>query len=163
MWFKQNLVGLYFSKFYVYSVKPKLSFFLILFLICILPGCKKKDSKQGQIPNVYVNFYIYLNDPSFAPLLSVGNSVSVTGGVKGIIIYRSTFDSFTALERCSSYKPEDMCAVEIDSTRIYAVDPCSLSKFSLVDGTVIKGPATLPLKTYQTFYDGENSLHVYNY
>lgn len=141
--------------------RSKISIFFVFIIASLLFSCKK-DTKAGQIPNVYVNFYIYLNDPSFAVLNSVGSAVLVTGGVKGIIIYRSTFDTFTALERCSSYKPSDFCAVNIDSTGVNAIDPCSLSKFSLIDGSVVKGPANLPLKTYQTFFDGDNTIHIFN-
>lgn len=140
---------------------PKILFFFILLSLVFFIRCKK-DNKDGQIPNVYVNFYIYLNDPEYALLNSVGSSIKVTGGVKGIIIHRATFDDFIALDRVSSYHPENMCAVELDSTRIYAIDPCSLSKFSLFDGTVVKGPATAPLKRYQTSFDGNNVVHIFN-
>jgi len=140
--------------------KPKILFFSLL--VFFLFSTCKKDENNSQIPNAYVNFYIYISDPEFAALNSVGTAVMVTGGVKGIIIYRATWDEFIALERVSSYKPENLCAVTIDSTGIYAQDPCSESKFSLIDGMPVKGPAGFPLKQYHTSFDGTNSVHIFN-
>ena len=142
-------------------IKKSNILFFFLFFIILLTTCKK-DNNNGQIPNVYVNFYIYLSDPEFAASNSVGTAVRVTGGVKGIIVYRATWDEFIALERVSSYQPENLCPVEIDSTGIYAKDPCSESKFSLFDGMPVKGPATAPLKMYRSLFDGTNSVHIFN-
>mgnify|MGYP002353589569 CR=1 FL=1 len=142
-------------------IKKSNILFFFLFCAILLTTCKK-DNTNGQIPNVYVNFYVYLSDPEFAALNSVGTAVMVTGGVKGIIIYRATWEEFVALDRVSSYQPENLCAVEIDSTGIYAKDPCSESRFSLYTGMPVKGPASAPLKTYRTLFDGVNSLHIFN-
>lgn len=140
-------------------IKPKVIIFLLL--LCFF-GCKE-DKNNGYIPNAYVNMYIFLGDPEFVALNSVGNSVIVTGGVKGIILHRLSFEEFVAIERVSSYQPENLCAVNIDSTGMFLVDPCSGSKFIITDGSVVKGPAQLPLKCYTTEYDPmNNSLHVYN-
>lgn len=143
-------------------ILPKIIFILILLASVLFITCKK-DNKNGQIPNVYVNFYIYLSDPEYFVLNSIGGVVMVTGGVKGIIIYRVSDNDFAALERVSSYKPENLCAVNIDSTGIYAVDTCSASKFYLIDGSVVNGPAVMPLKRYNTEFNNlNNSLHVFN-
>ena len=49
----------------------------------------------------------------------------------------------------------------MDTDNITLVDTCCGSKFIVVDGSVINGPAGLPLQRYQTYYDG-TTLHITN-
>lgn len=135
-----------------------------LTLLIIFSGlsffCKKDNS--GGIPNVAVNIYIYTTDPSFVNLNVIGGWVYITGGVKGIVVYRKNNDEFMAYERNCTYKPELSCArINVDASNIMAEDTCCGSKFVLTDGSVVNGPASFPLKKYQTKYEG-NSLHIYN-
>jgi Rieske Fe-S protein len=44
---------------------------------------------------------------------------------------------------------------------ISAIDSCCNSRFSIIDGSVINGPATRPLYQYRTLFDG-NALRIYN-
>ncbi len=69
-------------------------------------------------------------------------------GVAGLVLYHNPDGSFEAYDRCSSYQPEKKCAVNIDDTGFQAEDPCSGSKFSLADGTPVKGHASVSLKSY---------------
>lgn len=113
----------------------------ILFLSC--------GKASDPIPNVGVDFEYPLTDPRLAPLTISGGSVIINGyGVAGLIIYHEIDGSYAAYDRCSSYKPENRCAVTIDTSGFTATDPCSGSKFSLIDGTPVKGPATASLKSY---------------
>ena len=101
------------------------------------------------VPNVGVNFEAPLTDPRLAKLNISGGSVIVNGyGVAGLILYHEIDGSYAAYDRCSSYKPENRCAVTIDTSGFTVTDPCSGSKFSLLDGTPVKGPATTALKSY---------------
>lgn len=136
---------------------------LYTFFIClaILTACKK--DAEDEIPNVSVYFTIDLNDAPYAPLNAVGGSVNVTGGVKGIVIYRKSQEEYNAFDRNCSYQPLDDCArIETDSTLNTATDPCCGSRFQLVDGTPVKGPAVKPLKAYRTSLNG-SKLTVSNY
>ncbi len=131
-----------------------------LTLILFTPECKKENTDL--IPYMYVNFYINPNSTQYLGINNIGGYVYVTGGVKGIIIYRSSEDEFVALERNCPYKPSSSCAtVQVDNSGIVAVDSCCGSKFLLLDGSIVKGPATSQLKLYQTSFDG-NTLHVFN-
>ncbi len=135
-------------------------FFLFLVVAYFIVGCHKDNN--GRIPEVYVDFYVNINDPQFFNLQSVGNYVYVKGGVAGIVIYRQSVAAFVAFDRCCSYKPDDRCQVEIDTTTNQKlVCPHCHSEFSLNDGSVLKSPATLPLKQYKADFDGEK-VHVYN-
>jgi nitrite reductase/ring-hydroxylating ferredoxin subunit len=128
-------------------------------LLFVTPQCKKD---KDEIPNSYVNFYIDINSTQYIGLNSIGGFIYVTGGVRGIIIYRKSVDEFMAYERDCPYKPSNTCAlVQVDHSAIMAVDSCCGSKFLLLDGSVIKGPATRQLKQYSTSLDGTN-LHVFN-
>ncbi len=140
-------------------LKPSLFVFFVLLLVLLVPQCKKDED---QIPNAYVNFYIDVTSTQYIGLNNIGGYVYVTGGVRGIIIYRRSVDEFMAFERDCPYQPSNSCAlVEVDNSAVIAVDSCCGSQFLMLDGSVIQGPATKMLKQYQTTFDG-TTLHVYN-
>ncbi len=139
-----------------------------LYVFCLLIiisayGCKKDKNNNTSVPLVAVDLTLYVNNPSYVNLNTVGGWVYVTGyGVRGIIVYRYSSTEFKAYERNCTYQSSNACAtVFVDATNIIATDTCCHSKFLLVDGSVSQGPATFPLKTYNTSYDG-NVLHIYN-
>ncbi|MES2284509.1 MAG: hypothetical protein V4547_02390 [Bacteroidota bacterium] len=121
----------------------------------------KKDTDNG-VPITPVDIYLYTNNPSFVNLNGVGGWVYVTGGVRGILVYRKSPSEFMAYDRNCTYQSSDACAtVVVDATNILATDTCCHSKFSMYDGSVTQAPAGLPLKAYNTTFDG-NVLHIYN-
>lgn len=131
--------------------------FVLLSVVCF--GCGK--TSQSNIPNVPVSFTATLSDPRLTALNAYGGAVYITGGVAGIIIYREPNGDYAAYDRCSSYNPQNKCAVTLDNPTITVTDPCSGSKFSLVDGSPVKAPATLSLKSYVVSV-GNNEISVYN-
>jgi len=137
------------------------TFLTVSLLLAITVNCNDKNSV---VPNVRVNFYLNLNDPDFSTLNSPGNSVFVSGGVNGIVIYRIDSEEFGAYDRTCTYNVEDNCAVVLDETGVFAADTlCCGSEYLLLDGSATTGPATLPLKRYRTTFDaGMNTVHVYN-
>jgi nitrite reductase/ring-hydroxylating ferredoxin subunit len=122
----------------------------------------KKENKNG-IPLVAVDLTLYINNPSYSDLHVSGGWAYITGGVKGIILFRSSVDEFIAYERNCTYQPYNNCSiVDVDSTNIFIVDiDCCNSKFSIIDGVPVNGPASQLLKQYSTSYDG-NVLRIYN-
>lgn len=133
--------------------------FCLLALITIA-GCKKDNN--GGVPVVVVDITLYVNNPSYVNLNAMGGWVYVSGGVRGILVYRASSSEFKAYDRNCTYNSSDPCAtVYVDATNILAVDTCCHSKFSLFDGSVTQGPATFPLKAYNTTFDG-NILRIYN-
>jgi nitrite reductase/ring-hydroxylating ferredoxin subunit len=144
------------------NTMSKIAIFFITILVSIFLFTCKKD--KDRIPYVYVDFYLNLNDPDFNELSVVGNAIAVTGGVKGVIIYRKSFDEFVALDRCCSYEPSKSCEyVSVDSTGLFAECNCCKSQFFLYDGYVNKGPAEYPLAEYRTSFNSySNTLHVFN-
>ena len=124
-------------------------------------GCSKQEIKN-EIPVVPVNFVIYPNSTEYLELNGPGGSVPVTGGYRGIIIYRISMTDFVAFERaCPNDWQQSTARIEVETSGTTAVCPSCKSKFILLDGSVFQGVSHYPLKQYQTQYDG-NQLHVYN-
>jgi len=133
---------------------------LISIFLVIIPQCKKDN--QDEIPYAYVNFYINLNSTQYIDLNNIGGYAYLTGGVRGIIIYRRSVDEFKAYERNCPYQPYNTCAtINVDPSAIMAIDTCCGSQFLLLDGSIIQGPSTNLLKQYRTSFDG-TTLHVFN-
>lgn len=132
-------------------------FFLLVFIAVISCG---KD--RTGIPDVPVNFFIRLDNPTMQPLNTPGGSVIIDGhGVAGLIIHRSAFTGYVAFDRCSTVNPEKKCAVAISSNNPFtATDPCSKAVFLLEDGSP-NPPAELPLKRYSVSISN-NTIYVSN-
>jgi hypothetical protein len=124
-----------------------------------LGSCKKES--QG-VPLVAVDLRMYSTDPTFVPLNAVGGWTYVSGGYRGILIYRKTLTDFMAYDRACTYNPSDPNElIKVDNSNVLAVDAHCGSKFIITDGSVNQGPATLPLKAYTATYDG-TMLHITN-
>lgn len=122
-------------------------------------SCAKE---RNLVPNVPVNFSSPLTDPRLSRLSSAGGAVSLTGyGVAGLIIYRRADNAYVAYDRCSTVKPEQKNAVNVDDPSLTATDPVSGAKYSLYDGSPVKAPAETSLKQYTVIIAG-NTLQVVN-
>lgn len=127
---------------------------LVCCLTCILLVQCDED-ENNNVPLVEVYFDININDPKYINLKTVGGWEYITGGSRGIIIYRNSTNSFKAYDRHCTFQPSSTCAlVSVDGTNFTASDVCCGSSFLLDNGSVTKPPATLPLKQYNTFFDG---------
>jgi hypothetical protein len=146
-------------------------FLISISLIVVMISCDGDD--QPPIDVGYVNFQIFPNSTEYLQLNTVGGWAYVTANdpSRGIIIYRSSIDEFRAYERTPTYKPDSCCIIDgnyrectrlvVDETVTFAVDTCSGTKYLLLDGLVVEGPAAYPMVQYNTRYDGE-TLFVYN-
>jgi hypothetical protein len=133
---------------------------LLALLLVSFPACKKDNSPQ--IPNVYVNLSLDISSTFYIELNSVGGWVNITGGYKGITIYRVSTDEFVAFERCCPYDPDvDAARVAVDTSGLTLSDAVCGSRFLILDGSVVNGPATAPLKQFRTVFDGD-ILKIYN-
>ena len=132
------------------------SFTLILFVSC--------SKNQNIVPYVYVDQYINISLPSYSSLNYIGGWTYITGGSRGIIIYRQSYDQFSAYDRHCTYNADNPCGkATVDSTNTFVECSCDSSRYQLFDGLVIQGPATYSLKNYQTNFDViTNQLHIFN-
>jgi hypothetical protein len=54
------------------------------------------------------------------------------------------------------------CAIaNVDSLNLVAIEDCGKSEYSLINGNVLSGPASLPLKIYGTQLSGD-VLQIFN-
>jgi hypothetical protein len=124
--------------------------FICLVILIINSGCR--DRNTNRVPDVPVNIAINIYQPDFFNLTVPSGWVYITGGSRGIIVYRKSTTEFVALERHSPFQPEDNCAVAVDADNIIVSDPCSDSQWLITDGTIIQGPTAFALETYQTSF-----------
>ena len=121
--------------------------FLVLLTIA---GCQN-TLQRDDIPRVYVHKEINLNSFDYKALNNFGGFVYISGGVRGIIIYRKSANQYLAFERDCPYQPQDSCAlVSVDPSTLYMIDTCCGSQFDF-DGNPIAGPAQFPLLQYSTY------------
>ena len=135
----------------------------LLFTLLLPVGSScKKEHEQPQIPYVYVNFSINPNSTEHQGLNVVNGWETVTGGYRGIVLFRKSQDEFMAYERtCPNDPGEDGARISVEASGITAQCPVCGSKYILLDGSTYEGPSHYPLKQYQTNYDG-SLLYVYN-
>lgn len=133
---------------------------LLFFSLILFSNCSK--DKESTVPSVPVNIRISLDNPMYSQLNSVGGSINLEGGNRGIIVYRRGQSEFSAIERTCSYQSTDTCAyVSMDSTISTVGCKCCGSRFQLLDGAPIKGPANASLRLYQTNLV-DRYLYIYN-
>jgi len=126
----------------------------------LLSGCKK--TQTSRIPFVPIDVYANINNPAYFDIQPIGGFMYYNGaGSKGLLIYRSSFETFKAYDRHSPHNPENGCVITIDSSLINVYDACSNSTWTMIDGSVISGASLFPLQEYQTEFDG-TVLHIYN-
>ena len=124
-------------------------------IICFLVVLSSCGDKNDYIREVYVNIEIPVNQPEYSDLNAIGNSIFITGGVRGIIIYHSNVNDYRAFDRNCSFEPSTQCAYIDSINSTIASCNCCSSKF-LIDqnGITANGPALLPLKEYYTSFSG---------
>lgn len=133
---------------------------LTFLLTSITLGCSDSD-EEGSIPFVFVDEIINLNNFEFLPLKTLGGSVTINAGVRGIIIYRESNSVYRAFEKNCTYQSQNTCAdVEVDQSELFLIDPCCGSKFDF-QGFPLEGPATIPLLEYRSTLSG-NTLRISN-
>jgi hypothetical protein len=121
----------------------------IILVAAVVLGLVSCVKSGADIPNVAVNFEDSTTDPRLSQLNVPGGAVLINGyGVAGIIIYRQADGSYSAYDRCSTVNPGARNAVTLDQGNFTVTDPISGGKWSLIDGSPVKAPAVVSLKSY---------------
>lgn len=123
-----------------------------LFIVLLITSLSCRDRRDSLVPYVPVNIVININEPLFFNLTVPTGWVYITGGSRGIIVYRISENEFIALERHSTYDPNSNCAVAVTDNNQIVQDPCSGSQWLITDGSVVKGPANRPLIDYDVSF-----------
>lgn len=137
---------------------------LIFFLVTLttLASCGK--NRENPVPNIPLDITIDINLPSYNGLQGVGGYTYVTGGSKGIIVYRKSIDEFIAFDRHSPADINGTCTQPLypSSTNfLELIDSCNNATFSLYDGSPIEN-CEFGLRQYATQFNGTNLLRIYN-
>ena len=129
-----------------------------LLLILLIMGCRGK-APADQVPLVPVDFSLNILLPTYSRLQLVGNYAYLEAGYRGIVLYRSGLDRFQAYDRACTYAPSQSChrVSVVDSLMILQCACCD-SRFSLLDGAAVRGPAAWPLRTYRVYFDEISGL-----
>ena len=121
-----------------------------------LSDCRRPET-QHNVPNVRVDLNISLNLPQYNNLNFINGWIYLNGGYNGLLAYRVNEDDINVYDRQAPYNVADKCRIYVDSnSSTTCTDTCSGSQWLLMDGQVLKGPATYSLKQYQTIFDGTN-------
>jgi nitrite reductase/ring-hydroxylating ferredoxin subunit len=118
---------------------------LLGFVIITSWGCR---DRIAQVPDVPVDIVVNINQPAFFDLTVPTGWVYLTGGSRGIILYRLNTEEFIAFERHSPFEPENNCSVIVENDGVIISDPCSDSSWLITDGSIVTGPTSFPLVTY---------------
>ena len=129
--------------------KKILKYSLLTIFLTIISSCK--EDPDDLIPYAHVDFVIDINSTFYNELSAVGGWVYVTGGYKGILIYRLSMEDFLAFERSCTYKPLDPCErITMESSGLSMIDSCCGSRFLILDGTCDGARGVLELKSKGT-------------
>jgi len=125
--------------------------FLLLFFLIV--GCRGKVPAD-QVPVVPVDFSLNILLPTYSRLQLVGNYAYLEAGYRGIVLYRSGLEQFQAYDRACTYAPSQSChKVSVVDSLMTLQCACCDSRFSLLDGNAVRGPAAWPLRTYRVYFD----------
>jgi hypothetical protein len=157
------------------TVRPNLIIFTIFLLSQLLITSCTKD-KNDVVPDVYVDFYLSLDDPEFYILTTPLSAAYVSASTNnigpnaagydnnGIIVFRDGNDEFFAYDRtCPHDFKVNNQSIRVNIDGIYAVCPQCGTTYGLpINGTPASGIGQYPLKNYKASFNGL-IVHVWNY
>jgi hypothetical protein len=125
----------------------------------LAPSC---ETNRGElIPYVKVDEYLLL----YADLadMGIGTAKLITGGYRGIVLYREADLVFYAYDRTCTRFPEHDRAVVEDSVffGVFVCPECGSTYLLMNGGEPNSGPAQYPLVQYNASVQGD-VLHIYN-
>lgn len=130
-------------------IMKKNKFFVAAFL---LGAVSLQTKAQAAFSEITVN----LNYPQYQSLkLDGGYKYIDGGGLRGIILYRASENSYLAYERACPYHAGAACAlVQVDGSTLFMIDRCCNSSYNFSDGQPTGGPATRALIQYRVELNG---------
>ena len=130
-------------------IRPLLCRSAGLLALAFLPlsGCV---DTPGVIPYVDVQVDLNLSLPAYNNPNFPNNWLYISGGSRGLIVYRYTLDEFVVLDRHATWDVGAGCQCTVSPDGYTIEDPCSGSQWYIFDGSIIQGPTTAPLERYTT-------------
>lgn len=137
--------------------------FILLILASVTYSCKRDTDDKIRVPRIATDVTINLNLPQYNPLTNPGGWAYVTGGSRGIIVYRIGIDEFSAFDRHCPYNVPEGCRVSVIDGIIAEDTLCCHSQFEILYGTPVEGPAQHTLQSFRTqFNPNAKLLRIYN-
>ena len=148
--------------------------FLLTLAAGFFSGCNKRQINPN-IPDVSISISIDPNSTLFQEInviagwtyLDGKSGVYIPSQSRGIIVFRSDFNEFTAFER-QPPENQDQCCTNGECTKLivgsnfpFVVDTCTGNKYLIYDGNLAEGEGLYPLIRYNADYSG-GILHIYN-
>jgi len=143
----------------------KVRFFFIPILILFL--FIRCDDEEIPFPHVHVDAILYVDTD--LGNITVGDYTFVDGyGLGGLIIYRKDYSEYLAFDRACTHEASRNCKLQEED--IYDVIgilecPCCGSTFWMTGdnaGFFLDGPSNVPLKEYNCYLSGANTLIIRN-
>lgn len=134
-----------------------LFFILMMWPLFFISSCGD-ETAPDIIPSTYVSVDINLTNLQYQALRRDGGVVYIEEGFRGIIIYRESANRYRVFERACTFDPRAECEpVEVDSSGLFMVHRCCKSTYNF-NGSPTGGPASLPLREYYAYLDGDYLL-----
>jgi nitrite reductase/ring-hydroxylating ferredoxin subunit len=136
----------------------------LIFVFVLTTSCRD-DDEGDRVPRIQTEITLNLNLPEYNILLNPGGWLYLTGGSRGIIVYRVNNDEFAAFDRHCTFNVPEACRVFVDeNSGLTASDTlCCESIFEIITGNVVQGPAQFQLQPFQTqFNQNSDVLRIFN-
>lgn len=149
-------------------VQRSILVFALIISVSFFISCKKEE-RNPNTPDTYINFTIDPNSTFYQPLNTAGGWMYLTSELpsRGIIVYRINQTEFVAFDRIPPNEP-NKCCVDNSCTRLivdehypFAKDTCLGTLYSMLDGSIFEGEGRYPMIRYNTLYNG-GLLRVFN-
>lgn len=128
---------------------------IFLFLLSV-GSFSCKDENSSPVPYVPINRSLTLANPQYNALYGIGGFVIIPdAGAGGVIAVRATDDQVFAFDlQCTKDVHDANSIAQPDDSNLFLDCPVCHSQWLLLNGQLNKGPATYPLLSYQTTFDG---------
>jgi len=133
---------------------------ITIFFLSLL-SCGTSDDGNTLLPNVPVNETVFLNNPSALDLKFPTGSITISGGIAGIIIYNFDDNQFFAWDRaCPHEEPQKRCVLNVVDT-FWMECSCDDIRFSILNGSPQSG-TQFSARQYRVIKNGD-SLIITNF
>ena len=135
---------------------------LLVVVFALTSSCRDKEDRI--VPRIATDITLNLNLPEYNTLINPGGWLYLTGGSRGVVVYRISNDEFVAFDRHCTYNVPERCRVSMEDSGVTLKDEqCCGSVFDMFTGGVLEGPADRGLQSFRTFYSSEtNTLRIFN-
>lgn len=127
--------------------------FAILLTFWLVLSCKPNNANQCFIQNIPVVFTdINLNLAQYNDLRFDNSFVYEPGGIRGMVIIKTTGNIYRVFDRVSPISPDNPNAtLFVDVTRQFLRDSVNNAQYDF-EGNVVFGPKNCPLLRYNSIY-----------